>query len=146
MKKILTLLLFILTVIMVSGQGKIGESYYTIKDEFSDPKYDLRSGAVKETNIKYIALDYQNAMVVHYFKDNVCMLTAVLPYSYKDLMYYYNLYNEHCEVDFNDKPTSWEYLDSNRNLIEIEFVKEDGKYYFIWYKKTAKDKFKVTKL
>lgn len=145
MKKLITLLL-LMSVMFINGQGKIGETYNKIKQTFNNPKYQLKEGIIKNKGVKYIVLNYQNAVIVHYFDNNTCMLTAVLPYTYDDAVTYYHLYNKYCDVDLIDQNRSWEYIDSRGNHIEIEFINDTDKYYFIWYKKESKTKLKVTRL
>ena len=139
MKKFITLLL-LMSISFINGQGKIGETYNKIKQEFNLPKYQLKEGIIKDKGVRYIVLNYQNAVIVHYFDNNTCMLTAVLPYTYDDAVAYYHLYNKYCDVDLIDKNRSWEYIDSRGNRIEIEFINDTDKYYFIWYNKKSKNK------
>ena len=145
MKKLITLLLLV-SVMFINGQGKIGETYYKVRQTFNNPKYQLKEGVLKDKGVKFIVLDYKNAAIVHYFYNNTCMLTAVLPYSPESAKRYYDLYNKYCEVDLFDKNISWEYIDSRGNNIEIEFINDTDKYYFIWYNKNSKNTLKVTKL
>jgi hypothetical protein len=75
MKKIFVLLFLVIS-LNGFGQSRIGSLISKVRDEYSNPKYQLRQ--VRSDSTTFLAIQYEYATIIHRFgRDSICNKTYV---------------------------------------------------------------------
>jgi hypothetical protein len=126
-----TMLLFMLTMLCLAAfcQARLHTSAAEIREEFSESRYDLKSGYDNDGDF-YIRIFTERATVFYYFNSkSICYMTIIKPDDQGALNYYAELYNKQYVVI---SPTKWR-MYSEGGIADIELVyPEDGGFYFVW--------------
>ena len=130
MKKLLLIILLIISSATAYTQSRLNYSANDIRDEFSDSKYNLKSNFDKGGNY-YISILTGNSTVFYYFNaERTCIATFIVPDNQGSLNFYVELYNSKYVIV---SPTQWK-MYSNNGMCEIKLVYSvNGGYYFMWY-------------
>ncbi len=111
------------------AQSRLGSTADEIREEFSDPTYQLEDGAT-DGGRPFIRVEMERSSVMYLLDDeDVCALTFIIPEDPGALNGLVEEYNNRYVII---SPTEWRmYGDWGYADITLVFP-EDGKAYFIW--------------
>lgn len=128
MKNKLTFLLLMLISVTVFSQARLYSSFDEIKEEFNHPEFHLISGIDEEGDL-YINIFTTRTTTMYYFdKDNICIITFIIPDDEGELNYYVELYNKKYTI-LSEKKWRAYFTDGYAN---IELVFGKNYTYFKW--------------
>lgn len=129
MKRTILTILFAITSIIAFGQARLGTSATDIRSEFSESRYNLKSGYDDDGDY-YITIETERATVIYYFNsEKICYLTLIAPDNQGALNYYVELYNKQYVIVSSKQ---WKMYSEN-GIANIELVyPEGGGYFFRW--------------
>lgn len=129
MKKVFLIAIVVFISLASFSQARMNSSIAEIREEFSDSRYDLKSGYDKDGDF-YLRIFTERATVFYYFNSNsICYMTIIKPDDQGALNYYAELYNKRYVII---SPTKWR-MYSESGIAEIELIyPEGGGFYFLW--------------
>ncbi len=122
------LILFLSLSMGLSAQVRLGSSASDVNSEFSDSRYEKKSGYIDD--IYYIDFKADRATVTHIFDNSsVAVMVFVYPNDQGALNYYVEMYNEKY-VAVSDK--EWKMYSKDGGIANISLIFDEDGYFFRW--------------